>query len=235
MAVRDQNINKARWSARREGCLVWKPTELTEECGIMKMAYLICEVCFSFISHLWPAPPFSCIGFVCQWVWGLWTPMGMLAPQLSVGSATPHLWREGAACEYHARTVSVTVTHTFCALEGASLSATGFVFICLCVTLYTAYSTSGNLTTTFTAQAYALPGNQTFFFFLSFKIKNVYYFKSVVVCWLKHFAVSVLQHGTMKHHSKCSLWRSFRMWWLASCPTSGNFGYLMLMEVFLVR
>lgn len=49
-AVRDQNINKARWRARRrrEACLVWKPTELIEECGIMKSAYLISEVCFLF-------------------------------------------------------------------------------------------------------------------------------------------------------------------------------------------
>lgn len=144
MAVRDQNINKARWRTWREACLVSKPAELIEECGIMKIAYLISEVCFFFISHLWPSPPFFCFGFVCQWVWGLWTWMGILAPPLLVGSATPHLWREGAACEYHARTVSVTATHTFCALEGASLSATHFVFICVCVLLYDAYSTSGN-------------------------------------------------------------------------------------------
>lgn len=47
--------------------------------------------------------------------------------------------------------------------------------------------------------------------------------------------VCVLQHGAMKHHSKCSLWRSCRMWSLVSCPISGNFGYLMLMAAFLVR
>lgn len=91
-----------------------------------------------------------------------------------------------------------------------------------------------NFTTTFTAQTFALPGSSTFFFFR--RITDTYYFKPVAVCCLKHapFA-SVLQHGTMKHHSECSSWRSFRMWWLVSCPTSGNFGYPMLMEVFLVR
>lgn len=129
MAVRDQNINKARWRAGREACLVWKPTELIEECGIIKMAYLISEVCFFFISHLWPAPLFYCVGLVCQWVWGLWTWMGILAPQLLVGSATPHLWREGAACEYHARTVSVTATHTFFGLLIPQLTLFLFVYV----------------------------------------------------------------------------------------------------------
>lgn len=157
-AVRDQNINKARWRARREACLVWKPTELIEECGIMKIAYLISEVCFFFISHLWPLPPFSCVGFVCQWVWGLWTWMGILSPQLLVGSATPHLWREGAACESHAPTVSVTATHAFC-LERDSLSATHFVFNCFCHTCMQYIGESLTFTTTLRAQAHALPGS----------------------------------------------------------------------------
>lgn len=183
MAVRDQNINKARWRARAEGCLVWKPTELIEECGIMKMAYLISEVCFFFISHLWPLPPFPCVGFVCQWVWGLWTWMGILAPQLLVGSATPHLWREGAACEYNVRTVSVTATHTFCALEGASLSATHFVFICLCVTRMPLTVLRGitKLYRYIYITNICSSRKSNIFFLWSFQFKIS---KSVAVCWL---------------------------------------------------
>lgn len=142
MVVRNQNINKARWRAPREGCLVWKPSEIIEECGIMNMAYLISKVCFFFISHLWPPSLFSHIGFVYQWAWGLWTWMGILAPQLLEGSATTHLWREGAACKYCARTVSVTTTHTFCALDGASFPKS--LCFCLCFTIYASYSMSGN-------------------------------------------------------------------------------------------
>lgn len=136
VAVRDQNINKAKWRATGAGCLVWKPTELIEECGIMKMAYLIIwylkYVSLSFIIAAWPPRPFSCFGFVRQWVWELWTWRGMPAPQLSAGSATPHLWKEGAACGFHAPTVSVTAIRTFCALEGAFRFTPHFVFICLC-------------------------------------------------------------------------------------------------------
>lgn len=113
----------------------------------MKMAYLIIwylkYVSLSFIISAWPPRPFSCFGFVCQWVWGLWTWRGMPAPQLSVGSATPHLWKEGAACGYNARTVSVTATRTFCALHGAFRFTPHFVFICLCDTLNATYCTSG--------------------------------------------------------------------------------------------
>lgn len=141
MAVRDQNINKAKWRALREGCLVWKPTELIEECGIMKMAYLIIwylkYVSFSFLISVWPPPPFSCVGFVSQLVWELWTWKGILAPQLLVGSATPQLWREGAACECHALTVSVTVIHILC-FGGTSL----WFYLFMCVTLYATHSTS---------------------------------------------------------------------------------------------
>lgn len=159
MAVRDQNINKAKWRATGPGCLVWKPTELIEECGIMKMAYLIIwylkYVSLSFIISVWPPRPFSCFGFVCQWVWGLWTWRGMPAPQLSVGSATPHLWKEGAACGYHALTVSVTAIRTFCE-RGLSIShLTLFLFVYV-IHLMPHTVLKGNITTMITV---ALPGS----------------------------------------------------------------------------
>lgn len=138
MAVRDQNINKAKWRAPREGCLVWKPTEIIEECGIMKMAYLIIwylkYVSFSFLISVWPPSPFFCVGFVCQWVWGLWTWRVIPAPQLLVGSTTPRLWREGEACGFHALIVSVAAVCAFSVYEGASFCTPQCVFF-VCVTL----------------------------------------------------------------------------------------------------
>lgn len=201
----------------------------------MKMAYLIIwylkYVSLSFIISAWPPRPFSCFGFVRQWVWELWTWRGMPAPQLSAGSATPRLWKEGAACGYHAPTVSVTAIRTVCALEGAFRFTPHFVFICLCDTLNATYCTSGK----HDHYDYSSSSRKLNIFYCSrWNERHLLFYVSCGL-QIETSSFSVLQHGAMKHHSKCSLWRSCRMWSLVSCPISGNFGYLMLMAAFLVR
>lgn len=63
-AKMDQNTNKERRRGLRKDCLVWKPAELIEECGIMKLLVWLFDIwstCFffppRFISHLYPPFP----------------------------------------------------------------------------------------------------------------------------------------------------------------------------------
>lgn len=64
----DQNTNKERRREPRKDCLVWKPAELIEECGIMKLLIWLFDMlsaCFFFpaihFSSLSPLPSSSFI------------------------------------------------------------------------------------------------------------------------------------------------------------------------------
>lgn len=144
-AEMDQNTNKERPRGAREDCLVWKPAELSEECGIMKMAYLIIwylKYVFFFPSEFIfpllapPLPPLSSSRYVCQWVSELWTRRGIPVRQPSADSATPRLWREGAACEHRDPAVSTTIilqlAHTQSVL-GRGFPVWASLWLCICL------------------------------------------------------------------------------------------------------
>lgn len=138
-AESDQNTNKEKRRGAREDCLVWKPAELMEECGIMKMAYLIIwylKYVFLFplssFSSLPPSPPCFCLP-----IWRCRS----LGPGGGYPAVSPRQTQPYGVSEEGGQPANTTaqqwVPHSphllALALRGASLSQPHAVFLFVCV------------------------------------------------------------------------------------------------------